>query len=182
MAAPSNNQEAPAPDATWKQGHDVDAAPRNSLVKKARLWRPAGQVLEAAAATLGRYALRLIDRATGRAFSADELATDENSPLKAAQLREITGTTHTLSSADNGRLLRFTNAAGCAVTLPAIAAGWNCGIIPEGGTVTITAASGVTLNGTDGGASTVNEGYSPATLIELEAGAFGISGNASIVS
>lgn len=48
------------------------------------MWRPAGQVLEAAAATLGRYALRLIDRSTGKAYSADELASDADSPVKQA--------------------------------------------------------------------------------------------------
>lgn len=40
--------------------------------------------MEVVAATLCRYAHRLIDRTTGKAFSADELATDADSPVKQA--------------------------------------------------------------------------------------------------
>ncbi|WP_264501475.1 hypothetical protein [Luteolibacter flavescens] len=41
--------------------------------KLIKAWRPIGTALENALSTLSRYALRVIDRQTGEAYSADEL-------------------------------------------------------------------------------------------------------------
>lgn len=73
MSAPQNNQEVPAPDSDWMRDHQADAPATRSLTKMARLWRPFGTFFETGAATIARYAHRLIDRTTGKAYSADEL-------------------------------------------------------------------------------------------------------------
>jgi Major tropism determinant N-terminal domain len=63
-----------------------------------------------------------------------------------AQVKTISTTTYTLTQADNGFIILFTNAAGCTVTLPAsgIVVGFITHLHQEGaGQVIVTAAGGV---------------------------------------
>jgi hypothetical protein len=62
--------------------------------------------------------------------------------------KEIATTTYTLAEADTGRILEFTNASGCTVTLPNnIAAQWEAMIVQGtgAGQVTLSPASGASL-------------------------------------
>jgi hypothetical protein len=72
MSTPSYAADFPAP-------HSTQAGPANtaseSLGQAAKAYVPKGTNLEQPGATLSRFALRLVDRATGKAYSADELAT-----------------------------------------------------------------------------------------------------------
>lgn len=71
MSAPQNPQDFPQPSAEF-----AGTAQRANPVaqKLARSWQPKGTNLENLLATLSRYALRVIDRTSGNAYSADELA------------------------------------------------------------------------------------------------------------
>lgn len=61
--------------------------------------------------------------------------------------KELSGTTYTVSNADNACILEAINASGCAITLPAtLSQGFNVGILRYGaGSVTWTAGSGATI-------------------------------------
>jgi hypothetical protein len=64
-------------------------------------------------------------------------------------------TARTLTDADNGRVIRCTNAAGCAITVGGLADGFGCMIVQKGaGVVTFVAAGGSTLNAYLGAAQT----------------------------
>lgn len=71
MPAPSNSADIPIPHSSVA---GAATATNQTLSKAARPWNPKGNSLEQPGATLSRFANRLIDRVTGRAFSADELA------------------------------------------------------------------------------------------------------------
>lgn len=65
-------QKLPEPHSTVA-GHNNPETSTFSLKKLARLWRPQN-VIEPEVSTLARFAGRLIDRVTGKAYSADEFA------------------------------------------------------------------------------------------------------------
>lgn len=71
MSAPQNPQDFPQPSSAFA-GSATRANPVSKKLAKA--WQPKGTSLENLLATLSRYALRVIDRRTGEAYSADELA------------------------------------------------------------------------------------------------------------
>jgi hypothetical protein len=72
MSAPGNYHEIPAPSP--KTSATIRNTPSAfSLRRIAELWRPDGGRLETLLATLARVSLRLVDRKTGIAYSADEL-------------------------------------------------------------------------------------------------------------
>jgi hypothetical protein len=88
----------------------------------------------------------------GRVPTADELAVSI-AKMSVATVTDIAGTTYTLLSTDVGQVLAFTNAAGCAVTLPnSLPRGFFVGILQGNGAgqVSFTAASGATLRNIDG--------------------------------
>ena len=70
MSTPTNPQDFPQPAAAW-----TGAAQRANPVshRLAKAWQPRGTAMENLLSTLSRYALRLIDRVTGEAYSADQL-------------------------------------------------------------------------------------------------------------
>lgn len=67
----SNQQDFPKPSSSF-----AGSAQRANPVaqKLANAWRPRGTAMESPMSTLARYALRVIDRVTGEAYSANELA------------------------------------------------------------------------------------------------------------
>lgn len=96
------------------------------------------------------------------------------------EIKEVSTDTYTLLAADSGKILKFTHASGCAVTLPAgLPAAWNVAIFPLGGAAVVTAAGSVDINGTTGGSATAAAGYSPATLFSLAEDDVAMIGNAS---
>jgi hypothetical protein len=63
-----------------------------------------------------------------------------------ANMNAQTGTTYTLSAADNGKIITLNNSAAITLTVPALFAGFNCMIVQLGaGAVTLT-ASGTTIS------------------------------------
>lgn len=69
----ANSQQLPDPDSTTAGRNNLDPAGKNSFAAFAAKFRPKNILFEMVAATVARYALRLIDRKTGKAYSADEL-------------------------------------------------------------------------------------------------------------
>lgn len=64
----------PVPDAEFAGLGRKDSFGKRAFSAVAKLWRPRGTSMEPAAATVSRYAMRLIDRKTGKAYAADELS------------------------------------------------------------------------------------------------------------
>ena len=65
-------------------------------------------------------------------------------------VEDVTGTTYTFQAEDNGKMKRFTNAAGCTATVPSgLTAGWSSiAYRADGaGNVTLTAGAGATYEG-----------------------------------
>lgn len=83
MTAPANKNEIPVPNPQFTADKRVAEHPDNSLVKRAKAWAPRGAA-EELAATAARYAIRVIDRITGYAYTADELVSHKKSPVAAA--------------------------------------------------------------------------------------------------
>lgn len=66
----------------------------------------------------------------------------------AKTVADVTGTTYTLDAADVGKILRFTNSAGCTITCPnSLSVGFFCEFFQAGaGAITFSAGSGATVN------------------------------------
>ena len=72
--APSTkSQDLPTPDQTVSGNNTLDGAGKNSFAAKAANYRPKNVFMEVVAATVSRFAARLIDLTTGKAYSANEL-------------------------------------------------------------------------------------------------------------
>lgn len=67
------NQSTPEPDISVRGSLNAENPQRRRLSAVAKLWRPKNVTGETPASTLARYAVRLIDRLTGKAYSVDEL-------------------------------------------------------------------------------------------------------------
>lgn len=56
---------------------------------------------------------------------------------------DVTGTSHTASADDDGKIYRLTNASGCTVTIPdSLSAGWSVGAIQVGNAQSTFGVSG----------------------------------------
>lgn len=77
-----------------------------------------------------------------------------------------TGTSYTLQSSDNGKLIVMTNAAAITLTVPSgLGADFACTIMQQGaGQVTITAGSGVTISNADSATKTEKQ-FAVASII-----------------
>lgn len=73
-----------------------------------------------------------------------------------ANLNDQTGTTYTLQSSDNGKVVTLSNASAITVTVPAgLVTGFNCMIVQKGvGVVTLSPANTVTVTNRSGGTKT----------------------------
>jgi hypothetical protein len=90
-----------------------------------------------------------------------------------------TGTTATLDDSDNGKVLIFTNSGNIVLTVPAstLAIGFNCLIVQKGaGEITLTAASGVTINNRNSHIKTADQ-WAVMTLICIDTNVFVSSGD-----
>lgn len=95
--------------------------------------------------------------------TAQEVANLWESGGVAGKLRQVTGTTDTITFGDNQGNVVYLNSSACAVTLAAGLATLNCKVYALGtGTVTLTATSAAKLNGTTNGYIVLagNVGYS----------------------
>ncbi len=74
MNAPTQFHQLPAPDSTVAGRNNKDASPsEKSFAQLAKHWKPSDTPFEQLVATISRFAHRLVDRTTGKAYSADEL-------------------------------------------------------------------------------------------------------------
>jgi hypothetical protein len=96
----------------------------------------------------------------------------------AANINTQTGATYTLTAADNGKIISFSNA--CTVTVPnTLFGGFNCFLLQAGtGQVTIVGDSGVTVNNRTAFTKTAGM-YAIATILGLNNSTFISSGDMS---
>jgi len=96
-------------------------------------------------------------------------------------ITDITGTTHTLVSGNQGQLLRFTNASASTLTIDdVLTVGQRVDILMDGaGSLSFVAGSGVTLagDGLSGGSITLTVRYTAATLLCVASGQYRLVGN-----
>lgn len=166
----------PAPHSSFAGHARKDGVGRRAFAAIAKLWQPRGTTAEPAAATVSRYSLRLIDRVTGRAYSAEEMVNG----MALARIKVIADTSYGLLPSDSGWILSFTAAGAVEVgvhsTLPA---GFNCAVVRKVGTagLTLNPGSGVTLNGISAN-YTMSEAYNCASLLHFGDGDYMIKGDA----
>ena len=93
-------------------------------------------------------------------------------------VRVVSGTTDTLTSADNGCVIRCTNASATTVTIPAsLGANFGCTILQwGGGQVTVDPDTGVTRNAEDGQYKTAGQ-YAAVDLFAVAADTFWMGGS-----
>lgn len=147
MSAPSNSADFPAPHATQAGTSKTSG---QTLAKAAKAWKPKRTNLETPGSTLARFANRLIDRATGRAYSADELATHFADGGLAAGSTIVT-TTKTVAGAIlaipiTHRYVAKTTGGAEALTLADgafVGQRLNIRLVVDGGTGTLTPAAPV---------------------------------------
>jgi hypothetical protein len=107
-----------------------------------------GNVVRATSPTL---VTPVLGAATGASLNLTGGVTGGNSETStisgfAANMNTQTGTTYTLTAADNGKIITLNNASAITLTVPALFAGFNSMLVQLGaGQVTLT-ASGVTIN------------------------------------
>jgi hypothetical protein len=112
---------------------------------------------------------------TGATTSTDALTNIGAAPIN-ANLNNQIGTTYTLLSSDNGKVVTLENGSAITLTVPAgLAAGFNCMIVQKGaGVVTITPANTVTVTNRGGGTKTGGQN-AIVTILSIESNKF-ISG------
>lgn len=122
--------------------------------------------LTAVVATLPSSSTPLIPVAGGTAGSASTLSkADHQHPPQAATINLQTGTSYTLTTGDDGKVVELSNAGAIVLTVPnSLPVSFSCLITQAGaGQVTITAASGTTLRNANS-ASKTRAQWSIATL------------------
>jgi hypothetical protein len=114
--------------------------------------------------------------AAGNIYAGDPTTPKQLATLNAA-VNAQTGTSYTLTSADNGKVLTFNNASGTVLTVPSgLGAGFNCLIAQLGaGTVTPT-SSATTIYQRQSLTQTAGQ-YGVATLVAISPNTFILSGD-----
>lgn len=91
-------------------------------------------------------------------------------------INDQTGTTYTLSNADNGKVITFNSSSAVTVSVPSLSVGFNCMILQKGaGQVTISPSS-VTINNRYGFTKTAGQ-YSVLNLVCIASGIYVSSGD-----
>jgi hypothetical protein len=91
-------------------------------------------------------------------------------------MNDQTGTTYTLTAADNGKIITFNNASAITVTVPSLSVGFNCMILQKGtGQVTLS-PSAVTISNRYGYTKTAGQ-YSMLTLVCIASNVYVSSGD-----
>lgn len=95
-----------------------------------------------------------------------------------AEVNTQSGTSYTLTSADNGKIIAFTSGSSITVTVPSLSIGFNCLIVQRGtGQITLT-ASGSTINNRYNFNKTSGQ-HSILSLVSVASGIFISSGDMS---
>ena len=95
-----------------------------------------------------------------------------------ANLNDQTGTTYTLASTDNGKVVTLNNGSAITVTIPTgLGDGFNCLLVQKGaGQVTISAANGVTVANRSSETKTAGQ-YATVSVINIGSEAYILSGD-----
>lgn len=96
---------------------------------------------------------------------------------RTAEINVQTGTTYTLQTSDNGKIVTLNNASAVTVTVPSgLGSGFNCTLIQLGvGTVSVS-ASGTTINNRNSHTSIAGQ-YGSATLLSYTSNSFLFQGD-----
>ena len=101
-------------------------------------------------------------------YSSLQAAKDD---LATLDVIEESTTARTLTDADNGRVIRCTNAAGCAITVGGLSDGFGCMIVQKGAAaVTFAAGAGSTLNAFSGATQTAGPNAQATVIKEADGG------------
>jgi hypothetical protein len=96
---------------------------------------------------------------------------------KTANINAQTGTTYTLLSSDNGKVLTFNNASAITLTVPTgLGAGFNCLVVQIGAGQVTFSASSTTINNRSGYTKTAGQ-YATATIAAYAANTFVTGGD-----
>jgi hypothetical protein len=96
---------------------------------------------------------------------------------KTANINAQTGTTYTLLSSDNGKVLTFNNASAITLTVPTgLGAGFNCLVVQIGAGQVTFSASSTTINNRSGYTKTAGQ-YAAATIAAYAANTFVTTGD-----
>jgi len=109
-------------------------------------------------------------KADGRFYYMGEDGIEYIISSPSADTRIITGTTDTLAQSDDGKVLIYTNAAGCAITYPdGLNEKFQCSVIAAGAVAPIITPGGTdTINGAGTGVSPSAQ-YKALYLVKHEA-------------
>jgi len=119
---------------------------------------------------------------------ADGPAAVSNLQVETTSINAQTGTTYTLAMVDRGQTVTMNNASANTITVPTDAAvdfepGTVIAILQLGaGATTISADTGVTLNGVSAGSSTIIAQYDAVSLLKLGSNNWIITGAAGVVA
>ena len=91
-------------------------------------------------------------------------------------MNDQTGTTYTLTAADNGKIITFNNASAITLTVPALSVGFNCMILQKGTGQVSLSASAVTISNRYGYTKTAGQ-YSMLTLVCIASNVYISSGD-----
>src|SRR5210317_482538 len=94
-----------------------------------------------------------------------------------ASLNDQTGTTYTLLSSDNGKVVVLNNGSAVTVTVPSgLGAGFNCSFIQKGAGQVSFSASGTTINNRQSHTK-INAQYGVASIVAYAADTFVLAGD-----
>lgn len=93
-------------------------------------------------------------------------------------MNDLTGTTYTLTNADNGKIITCTNASAITITVPSLSVGFNCMIVQKGTGQVNIAASGGTIYNRYNFTKTAGQ-YAILSLVCIEANKYISSGDMS---
>lgn len=109
--------QIPEPAVAFARENTTSPTGRRSIADIAKRWLPKNVSIETLIATVARNALRLIDRGTGEAYSADELQAKIlaafSLPAHTHASADVTdASTGGNSTSDNGKVVKFDNLGG----------------------------------------------------------------------
>jgi hypothetical protein len=112
-----------------------------------------------------------------REWAATQFSGSGAYPGSSGIINAQTGTSYTLQSTDNGRVVVLTNAAAITLTIPSgLPAGFTCQIVQGGAGMVTLSASGTTLNSFGALLSTAGQ-YAAASILSPVSNTFVIAGN-----
>lgn len=127
--------------------------------------------------TIGTERLR-IDNAGTTTLTGNLNGTSGSSTLAnfGTVMNDQTGTTYTLTAADNGKIITFNSSSAITLTVPSLSIGFNCMVLQKGTGQVNLAVSGVTISNRYGFTKTAGQ-FSMLTLVCVASNVFISSGD-----